>query len=553
MMEPVFARADLTIYQGDCRAVMAALPAASVDAVVCDPPYSLGFMGRDWDSHAQGEDAAFGYYLAGLVDGEGHFRVQEHARGSYSCACSIKMRADDEAILRQAQRFLGVGTITREPKEPHNMVKLTVQAKADCLRVMEVFCRYPLRAKKLRDFLAWADAVVEWNDMARGNRWTGPADWSRLGRLKEAVERAREYREVAWSGHPFQDWSREWAEGALRVLKPGGHLVAFGGTRTYHRLTCALEDAGFEIRDCLMWLYGSGFPKSLDVSKAIDKAAGATREKVTIPADQVRNPKVVHGGHGIAGGDRPFMQAARESGYHEMDGPDPITDAARTWQGWGTALKPAWEPIVLARKPLGEANVAANVLRHGTGALNVDGCRIGTEPRINQAGSLGANGIYGRRDRVERDTQTIGRWPANVVLDEAAAARLDAQSGERPAGVAVRHRSGGKTFGGDTLKPPMADVSYGDTGGASRFFYTAKADREDRDGSKHPTVKPQDLMRWLIRLVAPPGATLLDPFLGSGSTLAAARSLGDYHAIGIEQDAGHVAEAIHRFRQEVLF
>jgi DNA modification methylase len=144
-----------------------------------------------------------------------------------------------------------------------------------------------------------------------------------------------------------------WKE-CLRVLKPGGHLLAFGGTRTYHRMTCAIEDAGFEIRDCIQWLYGSGFPKSHDISKAIDKKLRAEREKVRIPASKVRNPKSINGGHGIEGGDRPWMRAALEKGFHEMDGNIPATPEAQQWDGWGTALKPANEPIVLARKPLSE-------------------------------------------------------------------------------------------------------------------------------------------------------------------------------------------------------
>ena len=165
------------------------------------------------------------------------------------------------------------------------------------------------------------------------------------------------------------------------MLKPGGHLIAFGGTRTYHRMTCAIEDAGFEIRDCLAWLYGSGFPKSLDVSKAIDKAAGAEREKIVVPLAEIRNPKSINGGHDVDGGDRPWMREARERGFHEKDGETPATAAAQAWQGWGTALKPAHEPIVLARKPL-RGTVAANVLAHGTGAINVEACRIGVDAGV---------------------------------------------------------------------------------------------------------------------------------------------------------------------------
>ena len=255
-----------------------------------------------------------------------------------------------------------------------------------------------------------------------------------------------------------------WVE-ALRVLKPGGHLIAFGGTRTYHRLAVAIEDAGFEVRDCLMWLYGSGFPKS-----------------------------------------------------HNLHG---------EWHGWGTALKPAYEPAILARKPL-RGTVADNVAQWGVGGLNIDGCRVGDESTLRPNSNAG--GVFvGKGSQGQINGSASGRWPANVILDEDAAAALDAQS--------------------DT--------------GASRFFYTAKASRSEREagldgveqmqapnGNKwtdqdyrtgktiaranhHPTVKPIDLMRYMIRLVAPRGAVVLDPFMGSGSTGCAAMVEG-MQFIGID-------------------
>ena len=335
----------------------------------------------------------------------------------------------------------------------------------------------------------------------------------------------------------FAAWCTTWAVEALRVLKPGGHLLAFGGTRTFHRLTCGIEDAGFEIRDCLSWLYGSGFPKSLNVSKAIDKAAGAKREVV---------------GHADPSDPRTAM-ARKVYGNHMQDGAGegvpitaPATDAARQWQGWGTALKPAWEPCVVARKPLA-GTVAANVQQYGTGAVNVDGCRV--------AGPM--DGVWGTSNAtVDRDRKfnaspdgadyrtaphTAGRWPANVVLDEDAAALLDSQSGERGggnglsivAGAFGKHGRYGKASGAVT-------ASYADTGGASRFFYCAKASKRDRgEGNTHPTVKPSALMRWLVRMVTPPGGTVLDPFAGSGTTLMAARDEG-FRAIGIEREPEYV-------------
>ena len=340
----------------------------------------------------------------------------------------------------------------------------------------------------------------------------------------------------------FEQWCETWALEAYRVLKPGGHLLAFGGTRTYHRLTCGIEDAGFEVRDCLSWLYGSGFPKSLDVSKAIDKAAGQQGEVV-------RQYETAIGGVTMNGGRGQW----RGTITHRA----PATDAAREWQGWGTALKPGWEPCVVARKPLA-GTVAANVQAHGTGALNGDGCRIdyandADRPtqeewnRMGSSGAAGANGFAGQFSKGMKDAYAEGkipvpqgRWPANVVLDEQAAAMLDAQSGESRSTQSMRGELHGSIYGGGNgPSGPSTIRGHDDTGGASRFFYTAKASRSDRStngaNNTHPTVKPTDLMRWLVRLVTPPGGVVLDPFAGSGSTLVAARAEG-VRCIGIERE-----------------
>ena len=301
-----------------------------------------------------------------------------------------------------------------------------------------------------------------------------------------------EFMGKAWDRYAppeFAAWCETWAREALRVLKPGGHLLAFGGTRTYHRLTCGIEDAGFQVRDCLSWLYGSGFPKSLN-----------------------------------------------------LDG---------EWQGWGTALKPGWEPCVVARKPL-TGTVAENVQAHGTGAINVDGCRI---PHASEADlaqhAAGVAAIKARGGSMANswknssdlsganDVKPGGRWPANVVLDEQAAAMLDAQSGDI---TTTRIEKPSKVQEGKGWSRTLEDRGargYTDNGGASRFFYTAKASRSDRStngaNNTHPTVKPTDLMRWLVRLVTPPGGVVLDPFAGSGTTLVAARAEG-VRCIGIERE-----------------
>jgi site-specific DNA-methyltransferase (adenine-specific) len=321
----------------------------------------------------------------------------------------------------------------------------------------------------------------------------------------------------------MQQWHERWAREVYRVLKPGAHLVVFGGTRTHHRLMCGIEEAGFEIRDTLCWLYGTGFPKSLNVSKATNKAARG-----------------------------------------EDAGP---------WQGWGTALKPAYEPIVLARKPL-TGTVAQTVQRYGTGALHVDACRIeaqgGRPARVSERrDDLGtvyqSNAYAGRMNESlqpgSRATGTtdLGRWPANVVLDRDSAELLDDQTGHLPAGVAHgQYASAGRVYGGGTGLVATggkgaALVGYGDTGGASRFFYCAKASRAERtDGNTHPTVKPLALLRWLIRLTTQAGAQILDPFAGSGSTALACRmEPGDRTCTAIEQDAAYVQIARDRLASPV--
>ena len=341
---------------------------------------------------------------------------------------------------------------------------------------------------------------------------------------------------------PGLDWARE----CVRVLKPGGHLLAFGGTRTWHRLAVAVEDAGFEIRDSIAWLYGSGFPKSMDVSKAIDKAAGVEREVIGKSAR--------HGG-GIVGAGSSFEVSPKVP-----DITAPATDAARQWNGWGTALKPAFEPIVFARKPLA-GTVAANVLAHGTGALNIDGCRIGTTDLLGRPYG-GDNEVYGKYS-MDRGTRTgdelTGRWPANVALDTDQAAALDKQSGsiastgtpDRPAKATTFSNSQGYGGGIGLVQGPL----YSDSGGASRFFYVAKAPTVERPRQgeiAHPTVKPIDLMQWLVRLVTPPGGTVLDPFAGSGTTGEAAIREG-FSTILIEREADYLPLIRERFRRPINY
>ena len=376
-----------------------------------------------------------------------------------------------------------------------------------------------------------------------------------------------------------------WLE-CLRVLKPGGHLLAFGGSRTWHRIAVAVEDAGFQIRDSVAWLYGSGFPKSLDVSKAIDKAAGVEREVVTETVADIfgeREERKEKPAFGIGQSGSAFNGHADGAMARETQ---PATDDAVKWQGWGTALKPAFEPVIVARKPL-VGTVAANVLEYGTGALNIDGTRIGLgggaryqENSEHTKSEPSALSVYASSPKVEG----LGRWPSNVMLDEFTAGLVDEQSGVSASklGVLRRGATSGTSIGGGAAyslaRPHDAVAGHNDSGGASRFFYVAKASKRDRNegldtleaqsiGAKgnglartcatcgssvldgcecpdrtftnptrqnfHPTVKPTDLMRQLVRLVTPPGGVVLDPFTGSGSTGKAA-ILEGFEFIGCE-------------------
>ena len=363
-----------------------------------------------------------------------------------------------------------------------------------------------------------------------------------------------------------------WQE-CLRVLKPGGHLLAFGGSRTWHRIAVAIEDAGFDVRDSIAWLYGSGFPKSLDIAKAINKSAGVEYEAK--PASGVG-----------------FMNST-DDGYNttlnQLSQVGESTDEAKKWQGWGTALKPAFEPIVAARKPL-VGTVAANVLLWGVGGLNIDGSRIGTTDTLARPLNEANNEVFGTYKQFGNPTEPVqGRWPANIILDEYTAGLLDKQSGvsKSPKETITTANNGSQGglydlgFGGAEIRIIQG---HGDSGGASRFFYVAKASKKDRNegledlegkeiGAKgnglgrtcatcsasvldgcecadrtfvnptrqnfHPTVKPTALMEYLVKLVTPPGGTVLDPFTGSGSTGKAAL-LNGFKFIGIELTADYL-------------
>lgn len=495
-MIPYLDDGDVVLYQGDSLELLADLEPESIDAVVTDPPYGLEFMGAEWDTFKVGKRPAMGE-----PDGTPY------------------------------RRKTGTPSWSASGNPP-------------CLNCGGT--RYD-------------------SDDARGCRCDAPR-WANHA--------------LAHNG-AFQEWCQQWAELCLRALKPGGHLLASCAPRTYHRLACGVEDAGFEVRDeILAWMFGQGFPKSLNPGCRCT------------PAEQVLDGAV--DGHGW-----------------------PLCATCGLVAGLGTAVKPCHEPILMARKPIART-VAATLAAHGTGVLNIDGCRIGRDStaRTNTA----EMGYHGGNAPGTYETGGVGRWPGNVALihgpdcrevgeravtgdaraggegkrpngiygqqpngDPAPNGRLygdddglervtawecqpgcpvaalDAQAGERPGGAFPGRSAsapkfggiynGGKDYAGRVDEPPRA---MGDTGSASRFFYTAKASTAERDGSKHPTVKPLALMRWLCRLVTPPGGVVLDPFAGSGTTLLAARREG-FRAIGMEREDQWCADIAHRLRELSLF
>ena len=412
---------------------------------------------------------------------------------------------------------------------------------------------------------AWDGADIEKQTATRRSYKTDAPGAGPQGGHNSKAAAAGKYDRGLTANQAFAEWTRVWCVEALRVLKPGGHMLIFCGPRTYHRMASGVEDAGFEIRDQIMWIYGSGFPKSLDVSKAIDKAAGVEREVVGESKDSANR---VNGG----------IFVNENEGQRTITAP--ATEEAKQWDGWGTALKPAHEPICVARKPL-TGTVAENVLEHGTGGLNIDACRIEGPPwKWGTQADLTGNGYGTKRpsagDIHAKDVESNpkGRWPANLILDTDAGAMLDRQSGELSicgGPKSTDHKEGMFGIG-------QPGQIFNDSGGASRFFYCAKASKEDRDEgledfklhmkkmgtfqdgrphcsedykyqgqgrNHHPTVKPTDLMQYLCRLVTPPGGTVFDPFMGSGSTgKGAVRE--NFKFIGIDNDKENIPLAIAR-------
>ena len=384
-----------------------------------------------------------------------------------------------------------------------------------------------------------------------GKQGSAPAKFGTDGAFARA---SKGFMGKEWDGGDIAFRQETWRK-CFELLKPGGHLIAFSGSRTYHRMAVAIEDAGFEIRDQCIWLYGSGFPKSLNIGKQIDKLNGVQGE--------ILNTRKVTS-----------SDIGQKSGWNKLNtdrGDYEYREILNDWEGWGTALKPAHEPMVLARKPIEEKSVAENVLKHGVGGINIDGCRVQCEPDDNivrperteaqaynffRGGEEDQTNVRKTTQRQPRNEQSVwtdnnsgmkaegsmfadadprGRYPSNVMHDGSKA--VQDIFPYTKSGKMKQHIEGGQYNVYGKMYPRDVET-IGDEGSASRFFYTAKTNQAERNAganNTHPTVKPVELMKYLVRLVTPKNGLVLDPFMGSGSTGMAARE-EDLQFIGIEKE-----------------
>lgn len=386
------------------------------------------------------------------------------------------------------------------------------------------------------------------------------------------------------SSKEFQKWVKNWAKEAIRVLKPGGHLLSFCGTRQYHRMVCGIEDAGFEIRDTVAWVYGSGFPKSLDISKQIDKIKGK-KGKV------IGKYKTPEGNQELTTYNNFRDKSKNKQERRSPDIIEPSSIKAKQYKGFGTALKPGMELIVVARKPISEGNVAKNVLKHGTGGLNIDECRVPTKDNLDckvngdEKSKAGNGKTFGKMKRVAYNPSDLGRWPANFIHDGGEEVLEYFPSSKQNNSGPYLYKDKNYNVKGfiENIKP-NSPSNFGDGGSAARFFYCAKVSKKERndgldnfklekskgkfnkgngtgerfDGNKiaeyknnHPTVKPIDLMKYLVRLITPKKGKVLDPFLGSGSTGVAAL-IENFKFIGIELDKDYFKIAKERIKNTKL-
>jgi len=520
---PYWSDGQITLHLGDCLDILPSLPEASIDSIVTDPPYGLEFMGKEWDG-ADGFRRSLNPADAGRDSVFGRTsRTGPEYRASVPAKARLRTREDGRTNPRSGRS------------------RVTVP----------------------ESYTTGAGQRGQPGIGARPTDWVSNQGWNGF--------RCRNCGHLAHGGSPctcekpdfaradgrwnlFQEWCEAWATQCLRVLKPGGFMLCFGGARTWHRLACGIEDAGFEIRDSLAdltgidgpglaWVYGEGFPKNQDAARAVDMHV------CTLP-----------GRHCM----RRLPQEPRPDDHVCPESPE-----GDPWRGWGTAWKPAWEPIVCARKPLA-GTLAVNLLDHGTGALNTDAGRVAHTSDADRAESEGKNrhadfgsgprqhqGVYAgmpAADRAQYDG-SAGRWPPNLILGESAAAEVDRQSG-----VTVSRAGSPRSSAtpGDGWGMTHTGAEYADAGGASRFFpcfrYSAKADSGERprleDGTTWPTVKPVDPIRWLVRLVTPPGGTVGDFFAGTGTTGEACIIEG-FNCILADKDPIAMALMRERLRKDI--
>ena len=566
------------IIHGNCLEAMAGLHA---QAIVCDPPYGLNFMGKNWDAGVPGE--AFWRVAIECVSPGSYLLAFGGTRKWHRLAVAIE---DAGWEMRDTLMWL-YGCLSDDTEilidgkwEPYHKAligrhTLTYNIESGCFAwqaIQECFV-YEYDDTAYRISSNQTDQIVTKNHRCLVEQ---------SGRYVFAV--AEKVARQCQAHVPILENLRSLLKTLPCPHEGTGHTRSTLAeiTPTHYRgvVWCIRVPTGAFVarRNGKVFITGnSGFPKSHNVSKAIDKAAGAKREQIPATGGLHKNKNLNDDGWSKIGQDAPTMASQNA-----------ITEAAQHWQGFGTALKPAWEPILMFRKPL-DGTVAETVQAHGTGALNVDGCRIGNSKQVPGSDIITAprhvyNGGYGPRVRSQSGMNpNIGRWPANLVLDEEAAAMLDQQSGERPSSDCTAQQVNNQRSGyGGGLAGTRPARGFSDTGGASRFFYCAKASTAERNAglagltpgkrdlsrnadqpsmnggegnpynrgcklieNRHPTVKPVSLMRWLCRLVTPPGGTILDPFMGSGST-GVACALEGFDFIGIDLDAGHCEVASKR-------
>ncbi len=542
----------VTLHPGDNIASMRRMAANSVDSIVTDPPYLLtsiaqrfgkkgaaaartegndgsfarlsgGFMGRMWDSpnvEMPKIDADFANYMAGFIDGEGCFSVHKKNVNGYEtfdCQFSITLREDDKDILLEMQRRMnGIGSFAIRNTVPGNpQARYCISSKRDCMTLRTILDFFPLRAKKRRDFEIWAHALDAWIEHEPGS------DWEDMSFYRDQLMLVKKFGSFY---KPELLFHYRWCKEVFRVLKPGGYCFAFSGSRTGHWQACAMEMAGFIMHPMHGWCFGSGFPKAHDARRAIDN-------------------HVAFDGSG--------------------DG--------EAWDGWayGTqSQKPALEPIYLAQKPFSEKTGAANLLKHGVGAVNIDGCRVPTSDNLNggaENGNRGESPSLRAGSGMNVPGKTVGtafvqpevRHPANLILD--GSPEVVAMFPNGKSGVPGTRRKEHETdaMSGTLGMLDRVEVGYADEGSAARFFhqfspdtdplfYHPKAGKLDRAGSRHPTVKPIALMQYLIRHITPPGGVVLDPFAGSGTTAEAARREG-FDCILMEAESEYIEFLESRF------